>query len=194
MAERSLWRNVAEAAKSFEQALRDDQQPRIESFLLGASELDRSTLLERLLAIEIELRQQQGDDPARDEYARRFSDHSDIVARVFNAPADTLQTSATSDSELSSPAPSARQGGLHVRCPHCHNPIEIIQEADLSDLSCPSCGSQFNMLGDPRAPTVREGVRNIGHFKLLEQVGIGHFGSVWKAREEKVPGTFEFAI
>jgi ribosomal protein S27E len=35
---------------------------------------------------------------------------------------------------------------MHVRCPHCHNAIEIVGDSELTDVTCPSCGSSFNLL------------------------------------------------
>ena len=29
-------------------------------------------------------------------------------------------------------------------------------------------------------------LKSIGHFELLENVGLGHFGSVWKARDTEL--------
>ena len=69
---------------------------------------------------------------------------------------------------------------MHIRCPHCHNPIEVVDDASLSDLSCPSCGSQFSLVGGDATKTFRADHRKVGHFELLEQVGVGHFGHVWK--------------
>jgi Zn finger protein HypA/HybF involved in hydrogenase expression len=37
---------------------------------------------------------------------------------------------------------------MHVRCPHCHHPVELVESAGLEHIDCPSCGSQFNLLGD----------------------------------------------
>ncbi len=36
---------------------------------------------------------------------------------------------------------------LHVRCPHCHNPIELVDDSSLSDITCPSCDSSFSLVG-----------------------------------------------
>jgi len=35
---------------------------------------------------------------------------------------------------------------MHVRCPHCHNPLELVDDAEFSDIQCPSCGSSFSLL------------------------------------------------
>ena len=37
---------------------------------------------------------------------------------------------------------------MHVRCPHCHNPIEILDDASLSEIACPSCDSHFSLVGE----------------------------------------------
>ena len=46
---------------------------------------------------------------------------------------------------------------MHVRCPHCHNAIEIVGQEELSDVSCPSCGSKFNLVPETEqyTPTTR---------------------------------------
>ncbi len=37
---------------------------------------------------------------------------------------------------------------LHVRCPHCHHPIELLEDARLDQVSCPSCGSSFSLVAE----------------------------------------------
>ena len=54
---------------------------------------------------------------------------------------------------------------MHVRCPHCQNPIELVEQSEFSDVACPSCGSNFNLLVD---------VETIAHAGSTEQT-IGHF-------------------
>ncbi len=75
---------------------------------------------------------------------------------------------------------------MHVRCPHCHSPIDLLPEQPFHDVCCPSCGSSFNLIsGDTTRSVVGTG-RTIGRFQLLDQVGVGHFGSVWKARDPEL--------
>jgi WD40 repeat protein/tetratricopeptide (TPR) repeat protein len=81
------------------------------------------------------------------------------------------------------PAASPRE--LQIRCPHCHHPIEIAPDTPFSDIICSSCGSHFSLVDDKgtyTAPTVQ----TIGHFETIEHLGMGAFGSVWKARDTEL--------
>ncbi len=81
----------------------------------------------------------------------------------------------------------ADQSGLHVRCPHCHHPIELVDEAELSDVVCGSCGSSFSLIAaDETKSYAASKPTKLAHFELIERVGIGAFGSVFKARDTKL--------
>jgi WD40 repeat protein len=75
---------------------------------------------------------------------------------------------------------------MRVRCPHCHNPIEVVDADPLTDISCPDCGSNFSLISGETDSYTPGAVKTIGHFELLESVGGGHFGTVWKARDTKL--------
>ena len=68
---------------------------------------------------------------------------------------------------------------MQVRCPQCHTPVDLASDGELSDIVCPSCGSSFSLLGsEETAPFDHDQVKTIGHFELLEQIGVGTFGTM----------------
>lgn len=71
---------------------------------------------------------------------------------------------------------------LHVRCPHCQHAMEIVDEDALVEITCPSCDSQFSLLGEQTLDYQHQ-ESTIGRFQLLQQLGVGAFGSVWRARD-----------
>jgi len=77
---------------------------------------------------------------------------------------------------------------MKVRCPHCHNGIELIDAAPLADIECPSCGSHFSLISgksstDAYGPA---GQQSIAHFQLIRLLGTGAFGCVWLAHDQQL--------
>lgn len=145
-------------------------------------------LLEELLAIAVEYTQRKKDSNAEKlllEANPRFADdirallQTGIPTRTHRPDGSTIK---------------AKRGGLHVRCPHCHNPIELVPDAELDSIACPSCGSDFSLITGQMATKAADAVSQVGHFKLIERVGMGAFGSVWKAHDTKLDRTVAVKI
>src|SRR5262245_25829370 len=79
---------------------------------------------------------------------------------------------------------------MHVSCPHCQNPIELVTRPAAGEVLCPSCGSTFRIESDTTVTwsgAIRG--RKLGRFELQSAVGTGAFGTVYKARDPQLDRT-----
>ena len=59
---------------------------------------------------------------------------------------------------------------MHILCPHCRNPIEVVKLTPREEVSCPSCGSSFCLETDSTTGWQRAGEK-LGKFEVIETVG-----------------------
>ncbi len=75
----------------------------------------------------------------------------------------------------------------HIRCPNCNHPIEIVGLDALDTVYCPSCHSSFRVerhATNPWGPWLGE--KRVDRFELIEAIGYGAFGAVYKARDTEL--------
>src|SRR5829696_2191741 len=83
---------------------------------------------------------------------------------------------------------------MQVRCLHCHESTILPDDSDLARVTCSACGGSFSLTDGATDPYVHQTVRTVGHLELIEEVGSGGFGSVWKARDTKLDRTVAVKI
>jgi len=173
---------------------------------MGKDEPNRWAQMKELMIAVLELAPNERDafiDGACDDESLkselrsqlRHQDEADVDG-FLNTPAVVKSETITFANPLHSTNrktdPDARE--LNIRCPHCHNQLKLSSDADLHGIDCPSCGSQFNVVDDVGSTVDADQITTIGHFKLVQRLGMGGFGTVWKARDTVLDRTVAVKI
>lgn len=83
---------------------------------------------------------------------------------------------------------------LQVRCPQCRHAIKVDTDSALHEIACGSCGSTFSLVSDETCGHDQSVPEFVGHFELQEKIGVGAFGSVWKAHDAELDRTVAVKI
>ena len=72
---------------------------------------------------------------------------------------------------------------MQTRCPQCSTLLDVEDTVELSKIDCAICGLSFDLLAGTTVAALRGQITSLGQFELIQQVGSGAFGEVWKARD-----------
>ncbi len=75
---------------------------------------------------------------------------------------------------------------LRIRCPHCFTPSDWIPDTPWEKITCSRCGATYRLAGTEAVGEGPGALKSIGRFELIERVGVGGFGTVWKARDTEL--------
>ncbi len=76
-------RAVNRACERFEAAWRTGERPRIAVYLEPSTPDQHDAMFPELLALELELRREQGENPGQEDYVAEFPDRAAVIATIF---------------------------------------------------------------------------------------------------------------
>ena len=168
-------------ATSFDQAWRTfvrqgctGQRPRIEDFLIEVTEPRRSQLLAELLRVEVEYRQKAREEPTAGEYEQNFREHGALIHELFAGMRPIRSQPALKDAEQGE-GRDLRQTAGDRSCVGDF-PERFPAETELID----------RVPREAASAEVKTFGQFVGKYELLEEIGRGGEGIVYRAREEGI--------
>lgn len=208
-------KRIEQTLLQFECAWESGSPPEIEEYLNGPC-ADRIELLTQLVMIDLEYRINAGELAKVESYFERFPElqsnraatieliASEFGARFNEQPSVDEFTSRfpTYYEELTTRLTNDhRQRRVRMNCPDCRSPIVVIVSATETQGHCSVCGSSFEIDARVEVSWSPQQLPKLGKFQLLEVVGRGAFGTVYRARDTdldrivaaKVPRSGQFS-
>lgn len=200
-------RRREEVVGRFEEARQRGESPEIDEFLVEAHADERRRWLTELIYVEIEYRLKAGEVARVEEYLTRFADLAsddplvvDLLRFEYELrrraePGLSLDeyqrrfpqwAKALADSVTAGPPPPRGRLLVRLNCPHCENAIQIVDDESEEEVVCPSCGSSFRLDHDRTQSWKPEKLPRLGKFELLQAVGRGAFGTVYRAKDTEL--------
>lgn len=203
--------DVSGAATDTRAMLLDDQKRRwlqgdrvlVEEYCQQIPRLqnDVESLLD-LIYGEVLLREDRGEQPKLAEYVDRFPHLADKLRVQFELDEAMHSWGANTEGTgaIIGPHKRTEQSGDEnhvaiVACPVCRNEIELAKDAPSDELVCPACGSSFRLQRDVSLVWhAGDKPRKLGKYELIEPVGVGSFGTVYKARDSELDRTVAIKV
>ncbi len=159
------------------------RRPRIEEHLHAAAD-DQPDLLRDLILLDVRYRRRLRETPTAEEYLTRFPDLDPAWAARALGGEPSSGAGDSSATDVGTARSDEAGSGQHIRCPHCHDQIHLADRQP-DEVLCPGCGGSFRVC-EARATATFDEMRPLGKFRLLERVGLGAFGAVWRAHDAEL--------
>lgn len=200
-----------EIVRRFENDWRTSSRPRIDDYLQDVAAEDRLAVLQELIRIDLEYRLEAGEAARVEFYTEQFAElgHDDQFLRelvaleherrsAFNS-AGTINEYAVRFPTFCEELPkllslrSSRKRRVRLNCPHCDNPIVVIAAINES-ATCSICGGSFEMQDNGDVSWAPDKLPKLGKFQLLDMLGKGAFGTVYRAKDSELDRTVAVKI
>jgi ribosomal protein S27E len=182
-------RQIDALCDEFEAALKLGADVCLEQYADRVGPQWRNRLLEELAFLALERLRERGKSDPRQEFLNANPSVRDELVDLLTG-ADGAATVSTDYH----PGSRGKVSGLTIRCPHCHSMMQLIVDASLMEITCSSCGDTFSLIDDAQDTRDKAAVTRVAHFELIERLGMGQFGTVWKARDTMLERTVALKI
>jgi len=181
-------RQIDALCDEFERTLKQGGGPQLERFLDRIDPRWRQPLLKELTELVLERLRADGTIRAEDAFLdANPSVRNELSSCLGNSNRPTVSTDHRRPGR-------DKAVGLGVRCPHCHSMIELVVDASLMEIVCEQCGGTFSLVNDADATRDAAVLSRVAHFEIVERLGMGEFGTVWKARDTLLDRTVALKI
>ena len=185
---------IDSVADAFEQEWKNSPAPSITPFLEDSAGERRWAILCELLRIDLEHRFRRGDSVRLEDYLDEFPELSttgeglpDELIMFTRQLAERHGSGSSLRDELANAASACEPTTHMVKCPHCNQPVSVCISSSDRATVCPQCAGSIEFDATDIVPGAKLRLpRTLGKFQLLEYVGSGSFGTVFKARDSEL--------
>jgi serine/threonine protein kinase/ribosomal protein S27E len=192
---------IAARCEEYQCAWLAGKSPRLDDHLRGVPKSAQRHMLRSMLRVALDKGHDHAGQRLSDEtilaaYPSLQSEIREALAELHaaatkregaNLPTVQLLPSHVEGARTIEHTPSRKDSrGLHIRCPHCSNRVELITDTPYEEVSCAACGSRFSLVNRNESTQMTTPLKTIDRFDLVARLGVGGFGTVWKARDREL--------